>query len=193
MCTLHGTIEKILFQSDENGFTVLKLHAGATQVRAENQKSNSARIVTVTGYLPDLHAGEYVEFQGAWGFHQKFGRQFLAESAQAKLPSSAIGIQKYLGSGLIKGIGPKFAERLVAHFKEKTLEVIDQDPNRLFEVDGVGAKRVQLITEAWHDQKEISKVMVFLHEHDVSTSFAEKIYKTYGADSVTIVECPDNF
>ena len=173
---LQGTVEKVVYRSDENGFTVLKLQV------------NSKKTVTVTGYIPDLHAGEYVALEGAWGFHQKFGRQFVAQSSKSELPSSALGIKKYLGSGLIKGIGPKFAERLVNHFKEKTLEIIDKEPDRLYEVSGVGEKRVQMITVAWDDQKEISKVMVFLHEHEVSTAFAVKIYKTYGENSIKIVE-----
>jgi len=173
---LKGTIEKVIYKSGENGFTVLALLVNATTS------------VTVTGYLSDLHAGESVIFQGAWGFHSKFGRQFLAQSAESQLPSSALGIKKYLGSGLIKGIGPKFAERLVNKFKEKTLDVIDQEPDLLFQVDGVGPKRVQLIISAWQEQKEISKVMVFLHGHKISTGFAVKIYKAYGQDSIKIIQ-----
>lgn len=173
---LQGTIEKVIYKSEENGFSVLTLQV------------NSKEKVTVTGCLPDLHAGEYVSFGGSWGFHQKFGRQFLAKSARSQLPSSAVGIKKYLGSGLIKGIGPKFAERLVKRFKEQTLEVIDKEPNRLFEVDGVGPRRVELITKAWEEQKEISRVMVFLHSHEVSTGFAVKIYKKYGNDSIETVQ-----
>jgi len=149
---------------------------------------NSKESVIVTGYVPDLHAGEYVSFEGEWGFHQKFGRQFVATLAESKLPSSALGIQKYLASGLIKGIGPKFAERLVNKFKEKTLEVIENEPRRLFEVNGVGQKRVEIITKAWEEQKEISEIMIFLHSHDVSTAFAVKIYKTYGNDSIAIIQ-----
>lgn len=174
--SLKGTIEKVIYKSVENGFTVLTVQVNAT------------KSVTVTGYLPDLHAGESVVFAGAWGFHAKFGRQFVADSAESKLPSSAIGIKKYLGSGLIKGIGPKFAERLVNQFKERTLDVIDQEPDLLFQVYGVGKRRVQLITAAWQEQKEISQVMVFLHGHKISTAFAVKIYKTYGVDSVKIIQ-----
>jgi len=173
---LQGTIEKVIYKSDENGFVVLTLQV------------NSKKTVTVTGYLPDLHAGEYATFEGTWGFHAKFGRQFLAKSAQSQLPSSALGIKKYLGSGLIRGIGPKFAERLVKHFKEKTLDVIDKEPNLLFQVDGVGPRRVQLITTAWQEQKDISQVMVFLHGHKISTAFAVKIYKTYGNESIAIIQ-----
>lgn len=174
--TLKGIVDKIVYRSDENGFTVLRLSV------------NSREVVTVTGHLPDLQAGEQVLLDGSWGFHQKFGRQFVAEKATSQLPSSALGIKKYLGSGLIKGIGPKFAERLVDRFKEQTLEVIDKEPNRLFEVSGVGARRVQLITDAWQEQKEISRVMVFLHEHEISSAFAVKIYKTYGEQSIALVQ-----
>ena len=173
--TLAGTLEKVVYRSNENGFTVLKLKVAAREE------------VTVTGHLPDLHAGEQVTFQGSWGFHQKFGRQFIATGAKAQLPASALGIQKYLASGLIKGIGPKFAEKLVKYFQEKTLEVIENNPARLLEVSGVGQKRVKLITDAWQEQKEISQVMVFLHGHDISTAFAVKIYKKYGKDSIEII------
>jgi exodeoxyribonuclease V alpha subunit len=171
-----GTLDKVVYRNEENGFSVLKVSV------------NSKRQVTVTGYLPALHSGEYVSFEGSWGFHQKFGQQFVAVAAKSKVPENVMGIKKYLGSGLIKGIGPKFAERLVNHFKEKTLEVIDQEPDRLLSVDGVGPRRVQLITDAWQEQKDISKIMVFLHSHEISTSFAVKIYKTYGNDSVEVIQ-----
>ncbi len=174
--SIQGTIEKVIYRSEENGFTVLKLLV------------NSKREVTVTGYLPSVNAGEFVKFDGSWGFHAKFGRQFKAKSLDSKLPATVLGIKKYLGSGLIKGIGPKFAKRLVDKFEENTLEVIDKSPERLFEVDGVGQKRAEAISSAWQEQKEISKVMVFLHGHSVSTAFAVKIYKKYGDKSISVLQ-----
>ena len=173
---LCGTIDKQIYKNPENGYAVFSL------------KVNSKEIVTVQGYLPEVHQGEQVTLKGQWTFHKKFGRQFSAKECVAQLPSSIIGIQKYLSSGLIKGIGPKFAQRLVNKFGEKTLEIIDQTPELLHQVDGVGPARVNAITLAWQDQKEISKVMVFLKSKDVSTAFAVKIYKTYGGESLNKIQ-----
>ena len=172
---LSGSIEKCLFKNDENGYMVFSL------------KVNANESVTVTGQFPGLHEGTRVNLKGTWSFHPKFGRQFAAQECSTALPQSVSGIEKYLSSGLIKGIGPAFAKRLVAKFGAQTLEVIDQTPERLHEVSGVGRKRVEKIIEAWQDQKEISKVMVFLQERDVSTGFAAKIYKAYGQASIEVI------
>lgn len=173
---LSGSVERVIFKSPDNGFSVISL------------KVNKTDSVIARGHFADLHQGAQVTLQGSWIFHQKFGRQFQAQSAVAKPPSSIEGIQKYLASGLIKGIGPKYAEKLVQKFGDQTLEVIDQEPNRLFEVRGVGQARVQLIIDAWQEQKEISKVMVFLRSKDVSASFAVKIFKTYGQASIEKIQ-----
>lgn len=173
---ISGLVERVIFKSSDNGYSVIAL------------KVNRTESITACGHFPDLHQGAQVTLHGTWGFHQKFGRQFQTKSSESKPPSSIEGIQKYLSSGMIKGIGPKYAEKLVARFGEKTLEVIDQDPNKLFEVGGVGPKRVQLIIDAWHEQKEISKVMVYLRSKDVSASFAVKIFKTYGQDSIQKIQ-----
>lgn len=171
-----GAIDRVVFKSPENGFVVVSV------------KISSKESIVARGYLPDLHPGTQVCLKGTWQFHQKFGRQFAIESYETQLPASAVGIEKYLSSGLIKGIGPKFAQKLVEKFGEKTLEVIDKTPAQLFEVDGVGPKRVQLITQAWQDQKEISRVMVFLKAKDVSTAYAVKIYKTYGNEALDKIQ-----
>jgi len=173
---ISGNLEKIIYKNEENGFSVFSL------------KASSKEEITVRGYLPELFQGEYVTLKGSWTFHPKFGRQFLAQECKAQLPSSTLGIKKYLSSGLIKGIGPKFAEKLVTKFGAQTLEVIDKEPDRLFEVEGVGPKRVELITHAWKDQKEISQVMVFLRSKDVPTSYAVKIFKTYGNNSIEKIQ-----
>lgn len=173
---LVGTIDKVVFKSPENGFSVIALKVSASEA------------VMVRGYLPELHAGTNVVLKGTWQFHAKFGRQFDAKECDTTLPASAAGIEKYLASGLIKGIGPKFAQKLVAKFGDKTLEVIDKDPKSLFEVSGIGPGRVQLIINAWQDQKEIARVMLFLKSKDVSTAFAVKIYKTYGNQSLEKME-----
>jgi exodeoxyribonuclease V alpha subunit len=169
---LSGTIDRVLFQSGDSGFSVFILAV------------NSRETITVVGALGQLHQGSRVTVKGTWGFHPKFGRQLQATDCSVQLPCSAEGIQKYLCSGLIKGIGPKFAEKLVAAFGEKTLEIIDKDPEKLYHIDGVGPKRVESIITAWQNQREISRVMLFLRSKDVSASFATKIFKAYGNQAV---------
>lgn len=165
---LCGTIEKVIYKNEENGFAIVTLSVKALGA------------VTARGYFADSHQGTAVTLKGSWIFHPKFGRQFDVKECSTQLPASADGIEKYLASGLIKGIGPAFAERLVKAFGAETLDVIDQEPDKLLTVSGVGRKRVESITKAWADQKEISKVMVFLRSKDVSATFATKIFKVYG-------------
>ncbi len=117
-----------------------------------------------------------------------YGRQFSAEKWEETLPATTYGIEKYLGSGLIKGVGPKFAKRIVQKFGKDTLEVIETDPDNLIQVEGIGQKRVERIKKGWQEQKEIKNIMLFLQSHDVSTAHAARIYKTYGNDSIKIVE-----
>ncbi|MFH1831545.1 MAG: ATP-dependent RecD-like DNA helicase [bacterium] len=173
---LCGTIEKVVYKSAESGFSVFSL------------KVSSSETVMAKGCLPEVFQGEEVFLSGTWGFHPKFGRQFDVQECQAKAPSSVLGIRKYLASGLIKGIGPKFAERIVAVFGERTLDIIDKQSHRLLEVEGIGNGRADIISKAWQDQKEISKVMLFLRERDVSASFAVKIFKTYGNKAIELIQ-----
>lgn len=170
-----GTVERIVYKNEANGYVVFAI------------KINKANDIVARGFLPELQQGANVTLTGSWQFHSKFGRQFEVKECFTSLPSSAAGIEKYLSSGLVKGIGPKFAERLVKQFGDQTLEIIDSNPNRLYEVDGVGPKRVTQIVQAWQDQKEISRVMVFLRSKDVSTSFAVKIYKAYGNSAIDLI------
>jgi exodeoxyribonuclease V alpha subunit len=170
-----GTLDKQIYKNSENGYAVFKL------------KVNTKESITVQGYLPELHQGERVSFKGKWSFHQKYGRQFEVKECAAQLPNSADGIKKYLASGMIKGVGQKTAERLVDVFGERTLEIIDKEPDRLLKITGIGDKTVSIISKAWEDQKEISKVMVFLKSKDIPTAFAVKIFKTYGSNSIDII------
>jgi len=174
---LRGKIERITFANEENGFTIAKM-----KVQGEKE------LVTVVGNFPGINPGEVLEFSGAWSNHPKFGNQFKAESFKSVMPASAAGIEKYLGSGLIKGIGPIMASRLVKHFGVNTLEIIDVNPKQLEEVEGIGEKRVQMIRSAWDAQKEIREVMVFLQGHGVSSTYAVKIYKQYGLSSIKVVQ-----
>ena len=175
MEVLNGTIDRFLFQNEESGFAVFVLQVKKDQT------------IVVRGTTPALQPGQQVELSGDWVNHPKFGKQFEAHSCQVCLPSNVIGLKKYLGSGLIKGIGKIYAEKLVNYFGTSVLDVIDQTPERLKEVPGVGAKRVKIIAEAWKDQKEIANVMVFLQDKGASTAYATKIYKKYGANSIAFL------
>jgi len=176
---LVGTVQRCLFRNAENGYAVVLLALNAREA------------VTITGTMPDVHEGTRVVVKGSWQFNPKFGKQFVVVSCSVELPHTAAGIEKYLASGLIKGIGPVFAGKLVSHFGERTLEVIDKTPHRLSEVSGVGEKRIEQITKAWQEQKEIARVMVFLQERGVGTGLAAKIYKAYGQQSIeTITKNP---
>ncbi len=172
---LLGTVERFLFQNNENGFCVFVLNL------------NKKETTTVRGYAPALQAGQQVELKGKWVVHPKFGKQFEAEQCNVCLPTSIKGIKKYLGSGMIKGIGKVYAEKLVDYFGADVLKVIEENPLRLKEVPGIGAKRIDTIIAAWQDQKEIASIMVFLQDKGVSTAFATKIYKRYGANSIALI------
>jgi exodeoxyribonuclease V alpha subunit len=173
--TLSGVIERITYQSAETGYTVARL------------TDAGGRLVTVVGHLPGVHPGEAVALGGRWVVHPQHGRQFQAETCRLALPATVQGIEKYLGSGLIKGIGPVGARKIVAHFGLATLEVIEQAPERLAEVAGIGPKRVAQIAAAWQEQKAIKEVMLVLQSLGVSTAHAVRIYTTYGDAAIAVV------
>ena len=190
MDTLSGAVERITYYNPENGYTVLRLRPD-TQLgqRLTNKSSlNSEGLATVVGNLPELSPGEHLRLQGQWDNHPKHGLQFKAEVCEQTLPATIAGIQGYLGSGMIKGIGPRFAERIVSRFKEETFNVIETTPERLLEVPGIGEERTKKITAAWDEQKQVKEIMVFLHGHGVSTNLAVKIYQTYGDSALEIVQ-----
>ncbi|MDA8325458.1 MAG: ATP-dependent RecD-like DNA helicase [Nitrospiraceae bacterium] len=174
---IKGQIERITFYNEENGYTIAKMKAGGRH-----------DLVTVVGNLLSVSAGDVLKIQGQWKNHPKFGEQFEVISYESVVPATVKGIEKYLGSGLIKGIGPVMARRLVAKFGLETLNVIEAETARLSEVDGIGEKRIDMIKKAWDDQKEIRDVMVFLQGHGVSPAYAAKIYKQYEKESVKIVQ-----
>jgi exodeoxyribonuclease V alpha subunit len=173
---LQGIIDRVIYHNQENGFAVFVV------------KTNATNAVTVKGSVPAITAGEQVSIRGVWNMHQKFGKQFDAHSCEKQAPTSILGLKKYLGSGLIKGIGPVYGDKLVAAFGEKVLEVIDKEPQRLLSVPGIGAKRVDKIIAAWKDQKEISNIMVFLQNKGISATYAVKIYKKYKEQSIAVIE-----
>ena len=170
---IRGVVECITYQNPENGYTVLKCAVKSYK-----------ELVTVIGSLLDVNVGSVLLIYGNWKVDSRYGRQFAAESWEETLPATVFGIEKYLGSGLIKGVGPKYAKKIVAQFGTETLEVIETDISRLQEVDGIGKKRIKMIRDSWERQKEIKNVMLFLQDHGVSTSFAAKIYRQYGNESL---------
>lgn len=174
---LRCVVERITYQNAENGYTVLKC-------AVKNYKD----LVTVVGTMPDTHVGSVLSLEGFWKVDAKYGRQFSVQKFEETLPATVYGIEKYLGSGLIKGIGPKFARRIVEKFGEDTLDVIEENPNALIEVEGIGKVRVERIKTSWQEQKEIKNIMLFLQGYEVSTSHATKIFKTYGSESIQIVK-----
>jgi exodeoxyribonuclease V alpha subunit len=190
MDTLSGAVERITYYNAENGYTVLRLRPDIKMANRFTNKSslNADGLATVVGNLPELSPGEHLRLQGQWDNHPKHGPQFKVEVCEQTLPATVAGIQGYLGSGMIKGIGPRFAERIVGLFKEETFEVIESAPQRLLEVPGIGEDRKQKITTAWKEQKQVKEIMVFLHGHGVSTNLAVKIYKTYGDTSLETVQ-----
>jgi exodeoxyribonuclease V alpha subunit len=171
--SLAGLIERVTFFNEENGYAVLK-------VKAKGQRDQ----VTVVGSLPAVNAGEWVTAQGNWVQDREFGLQFRAEMLTSTAPTTREGIEKYLGSGMVKGIGPVYAKKLVDKFGEQIFDVIETQSARLEELDGIGPKRRTLIKSAWAEQKVIRAIMVFLHSNGVSTSRAVRIYKQYGNDAI---------
>lgn len=171
---IKGTVERFIFQSPENGFSVFVL-------RMRDQQ------ITATGTLSAVQPGQEVELEGTWNFHAKFGKQFIINSYISCLPTTTTGLKKYLGSGLIKGIGKTYADRLVDKFGAQILDIIEQEPHRMAEVPGIGEKRITSIAQAWKDQKEIANIMIFLQDKDISPAYAVKIYKKYGQESIAVL------
>ena len=178
LASLEAVIERITYANEETGYTVARV--------STNRGSDD--LLTVVGALLGVQPGERVQLRGRWKAHPQYGRQFEVQSYTTVLPATIQGIRRYLGSGLIKGIGPKMAERIVLQFGTETLRIIEEQPTRLAEVPGLGPKRTALIGQAWTEQKAIKEVMLFLQGVGVSTSLAVRIYKTYKDASISIVQ-----
>ncbi|MFC5143668.1 ATP-dependent RecD-like DNA helicase [Streptomyces aureoversilis] len=176
MAVVEGVLERITYANEESGYTVARVDTGR----------GSGDLLTVVGSLLGAQPGESLRLEGRWGSHPQYGRQFTVENYTTVLPATVQGIRRYLGSGLIKGIGPRIADRITEHFGTDTLDVIEQQPERLIEVPGLGPKRTKLIGAAWEEQKAIKEVMVFLQGVGVSTSIAVRIYKKYGDASISV-------
>lgn len=180
---LSGSIERITYYNQENGYCVLRVRPERMLTRGVGRDG----LVTVVGRFPELGEGETLEVEGSWITHPKHGIQFESQSFTRKRPASLTGIRRYLSSGMIKGIGTRLAERIVDHFGSETLDVIEQYPERLREVPDIGPKRAETIAAAWEAQKHIQEIMLFLHSQKISTNLALKIYKHYGDDALQIV------
>ncbi len=174
---LQGTVERVTFHSETNGFCVLR-----TKVKKQRNP------ITIIGNAPSITAGEYVECHGIWINDKTHGLQFKATTLNVVQPTTLDGIEKYLGSGMVKGIGSHFAKKLVGAFGDSVFDVIEETPEKLVELEGIGTKRQQQITSAWGEQKIIRRIMVFLHSNGVGTARAVRIYKTYGNDAVSLVK-----
>ncbi|MEV7562883.1 ATP-dependent RecD-like DNA helicase [Streptomyces sp. NPDC089795] len=178
LAVVDGVLERITYANEESGYTVARVDTGR----------GGGDLLTVVGSLLGAQPGESLRMEGRWGSHPQYGKQFTVENYRTVLPATIQGIRRYLGSGLIKGIGPKIADRIVEHFGTDTLDVIEAEPKRLIEVPGLGPKRTKLIGAAWEEQKAIKEVMVFLQGVGVSTSIAVRIYKKYADASISVVK-----
>jgi exodeoxyribonuclease V alpha subunit len=176
METVKALVERITYQNHENGYCVIKVKI-----------SKSKDLVTFVGTLGSVNVGSVLEAKGNWKMDTRYGRQFEVIEYREAIPATLQGLEKYLGSGMIKGIGPVNAKRIVNHFKEKTIEILEEAPERLQEIKGIGNSRAAIIRDAWFEQKEVKNVMLFLQSHGVSTAYAVKIFKTYGQNSITAV------
>ncbi len=176
---LEGTVEHFIFKGDDSGFCVA--------VFLEKGRHKKTDQITIVGSLAAVSAGETLRLTGNWKNDPRHGRQFEVKTYIPIMPATAGGIQKYLGSGLIRGIGPVYAKKIVDHFKEQTLDIIDQTPERLTEIGGIGKKRIEMIRTAWHEQRIVRNIMIFLQSHNISLNLSARIYKTYGADSIRVM------
>ncbi len=174
---LEGSVERVTYYNEENGYSVIRLNV-----------EGRSDLVTVVGNLPEVQPGESLRLRGRWTNHPQYGRQFKAEWCKQILPATTEGIKRYLGSGMIRGVGPVTAKRIVQRFGADTLRVLDEEPERLREALGVGPKRAASLAKSWEEQKQIREVMLFLQSHGVSTNLAVKIYKAYGDDALQVVQ-----
>ena len=177
MIKIRCVVERITFQNQENGYSIMKV-----KVKGYND------LVTIVGSLLDVPVGSVLLCDGDWKVDKRYGNQFVVETWQEVMPATIYGIEKYLGSGLVKGIGPKFAHLIVEKFGTETIDIIETDIERLYEVVGIGKKRVEKIRDSWEKQKDIKDVMLFLQGYGVSTAYAAKIYRQYGKDSIETVK-----
>ncbi|MCY3763283.1 MAG: helix-hairpin-helix domain-containing protein, partial [Gemmatimonadetes bacterium] len=180
MQTATGLVRRITFHNPDNGYTI-------AQVEPETEEKKAPEGITVVGVMTGVAEGQTVEVTGAWEDHPKYGRQLKVESCRAVFPTTEEGIRRFLSSGLVKGVGKKFAERIVARFGRDTLEVLDREPRRLLEVPGLGRKRAGMLARAWSGQRRMRDAMVFLQSHGVGSAAAVKIFRKYEQEAIAKV------
>ncbi len=185
---IRGSVERVTYYNSENGYTVLRLKPDERGMLPFQYPGPRHQLITVVGNLPEVNPGEWLKLTGDWVIHPKHGRQFQARKCEQSIPATTEGVKRYLGSGLVRGIGPVMAERIVDEFGLQALDIIELEPGRLSEVSGIGPRRIDSIIEAWEEQRAIKDVMLFLQSHGVSTNLAIKIYKQYGDDALLVVQ-----
>lgn len=175
---ISGIVQRVTYHNPENGWSVLRI--------APFGRPGSVETVTV--HQTRVFAGATMEFHGAWVDHPQYGRQFKADKVIEKKPATTAALEKYLGSGLISGVGPKTAKKIVRHFQAKTLDIFENEIERLVEVEGIAAKKLEMIEAAWREHRAVREVMMFLQSHGISTLFAVRIYKQYGDKAIELVK-----
>src|SRR5215470_13368183 len=181
MPKLEGSVENIVFRNEENHYVVARFRLN------DNGRLFRDELTTIVGTLPGIHVGELLTVEGEWEKDPKYGRQLHVRSFTQRLPASIEGITRYLGSGLIKGIGPKKAKLIVEHFGEQTLAIIEQQPDLLSQVKGISVKDRDQIAKTWVEQADIKELHLFMQSHDVSMNIATKVYKQYGKESIRVI------
>lgn len=187
MVQIFGFVQRITYTNQSNGYKVIKLQP-INQGGEEHPGKDLSGLITAVGVMPDLNPGEKIQITGDFRTHPKHGLQIEVTNCEKVIPETLQGIERYLGSGLIKGIGPQLAKKIVDHFKEEALDIIENSPQKLKEVQGIGPDRTKKIIQAWEDQRQVSDIMLFLHSQKISTRLAVKIYKTYGDQSIQIIK-----
>src|SRR5450759_214653 len=180
MISVSGSVDRIVFQNPDNGFCVARF------VLAEGSASEESS-TTIVGTLPHVREGETLKLDGEWQVHPIHGRNFRVERCEATLPTSVAGIERYLASGAVSGIGPVSASRIVDHFGERTIEVLDTEPDLLGEVAGISAKRLDTIKDSWSQQRSVREIALFLQDHGISVALAGRLHSKYGEDAIAIV------
>ncbi|MFB6214919.1 MAG: helix-hairpin-helix domain-containing protein, partial [Candidatus Bipolaricaulia bacterium] len=171
------TVESVVYKNQENGFRV---------IRGSREQKEGA--VTAVGKTPEVYEGQDLVLEGEWTRHERYGRQFRIEKCRIDPPTTEKGVKRYLASGLIEGIGDKYAEKIVERFGEDTLDVIEENPEELLEINGIGEKKLEKVRDSWKKQRQVKDVMVSLKRHDISTAYGLKIYEKYGARASRVVE-----
>ncbi|MGH2444326.1 MAG: YrrC family ATP-dependent DNA helicase, partial [Chloroflexota bacterium] len=182
MASLSGSIERIVFRNTDSGFCVVRLRA------TQNGKTRARLTASITGIMPEVHPGLMLHLEGTWETHPVHGRTFKVETFEEEMPTDVDEVERYLGSGIVRGIGPVTASRIVSIFGARSIAVLDQEPEQLVQVPGLTAKRVQAIRQAWEEQNELRGLAIFLQSNGISVTFARRILEKYGETAQRQIE-----